>query len=144
MRLSLTVMSVSFVLGMLYHQDWTSLYLRFRWQVWHEHFTNCHYVTERRHGEEFALRHPTVGLTPAQAIKVFGKPDIRWWMKLTPHGAVPGVKMDGPPTRDDIETGRVEDCWFYTKQHYIGLSFYKGVCRGAGAAPNPCSHMLQN
>jgi hypothetical protein len=144
MRVFLTVICISFVLGLLYPQDWIYLYQRLRWQVWHEHFTNCCYVTERRHGEEFALRHPAVGLTPAQAIKLFGKPDIRWWMQLTPYGPVPGVKMDGTPNLDGINSGRVEDCWFYTKQHHIMLSFKKGICLGAGAAPNPCSHMLKD
>ena len=139
MRLYLLVMCLSLSLGILFPWDWNYIGLCVRWQVWHEHFTNCHFVSERKHGSQVLIEHPSVGLTSAQALKIFGSPDVRWWMRVAP---APAGMMNRLPTTSEITTGRVVDNWFYSKQHYICLHFKNGVCVSALPSPNACEHML--
>lgn len=138
MRLYLLVISLSMSFGILFPWDWNYIGLRIRWQVWHEHFTNCHFVSERKHGSKILIDHPSVGLTPAQAVKIFGLPDVRWWMQVAPGAGM----MKRVPTTSEIKTGQVVDNWFYTKHHYICLHFKNGVCVSALPSPNSCEHML--
>jgi hypothetical protein len=143
MRTVITAMCLSFLLGLLY-PNWNGLWLQFRWQIWHEHFSGCECVAQRKQGQRFLNEHPPWDLTPIQTLHLYGKPDRIDRYELVPflwHGRQAiglGRIVDDSTARHSRY--KLTEMWFYVHKHVV-VEFTDNKCDYADACADPCPYM---